>query len=157
MTSQPTAEVFQRDRDPLGNNDFIQVRQNTSGIFISVSVNKLWCRSSCKDVGWNKTHAPRSCYGLSKYRFLVYCGTFLTDFLPKLSRPVMAEALILAHETVCDRTDWIRILWFQHWPRLFSRLMHDAFYKNVQAVIESLRAGNTTKILCFLHVLRGQE
>ncbi|KAM7438534.1 Caveolin-1 [Porites harrisoni] len=25
MTSQPTAEVFQRDRDPLGNNDFIQV------------------------------------------------------------------------------------------------------------------------------------
>ena len=35
MTSQPTAEVFQRDRDPLGNNDFIQVRQNT--------VNKLWC------------------------------------------------------------------------------------------------------------------
>ena len=62
----------------------------------------------------------------------------------------------VAHETVCDRTDWIRILWFQHWPRLFSRLMHDVFSKKVQAVIESLRAGNTTKILCFLHVLRGR-
>ena len=30
--------------------------------------------------------------------FTLYC-------LPKFSRPVMAEALILAHETVCDRTD----------------------------------------------------
>ena len=51
MKSQPTQEDFQDDRDPRGNNDFIQVRQNTYGIFVSVSMNKLWCRSSCKDVG----------------------------------------------------------------------------------------------------------
>lgn len=48
MKSQPTQEDFQDDRDPRGNNDYIQVSQNTLGIF--VSVNKLWCRSSCKDV-----------------------------------------------------------------------------------------------------------
>ena len=26
----------------------------------------------------------------------MYCGTFLTDFLPKLSRPLMAEAFLLS-------------------------------------------------------------
>ena len=29
MKSQPTQEDFQDDRDPRGNNDYIQVRQNT--------------------------------------------------------------------------------------------------------------------------------
>ena len=29
IKSQPTREDFQDDRDPRGNNDYIQVRQNT--------------------------------------------------------------------------------------------------------------------------------